>query len=286
LIAPTDRATELRILSFAARVVGPPETIEQLGRVYREAPKWTSVTPGSELSEFRVERRSAGDYGLSVYATEVAVGAELQDVASMLDSVLLSWATSSLAKRYLLFHAGSAARNGTGVLLPASTHGGKTTLVAGLVASGWSYFGDELAVVDPDSLHLMPVNRSMCLRSGSRDALLARYPDLAAVEACRRYGNEAVWFLSPPSAAIPTEPAPVRFVVVPSYQQGAETALSPITRSTALQALLEQSSRGAAGNRQRIAAVVAMVRQAECFALTSGDLDKAIALLDELVAAD
>ena len=43
------------------------------------------------------------------------------------------------------FPAGSVACRGRGLILPAPSGGGKTTLVAGLVAAGFDYLSDEVA---------------------------------------------------------------------------------------------------------------------------------------------
>ena len=50
----------------------------------------------------------------------------------------------------LFVHAGVVGLRGRAILLPATTHGGKTTLVRELVDQGATYYSDEYAVFDDD----------------------------------------------------------------------------------------------------------------------------------------
>ena len=52
---------------------------------------------------------------------------------------------------FLVVHAGAVGYQGAGILLPAGTGSGKTTLVAGLAANGFQLFSDEFGVVSFDS---------------------------------------------------------------------------------------------------------------------------------------
>ena len=276
--------TSVHILGYEARVTAPDEISRTLPEIFSTRPPWAGVGGPADTNWFSVESGLDGAFRLKNGELCMVEVGDLADVVHLLDAAIMAAAAECLAKEYLLFHAGSVARNGTGLLLPAATGGGKTTLVAGLLSAGWSYYGDELAVMDPSSHELLPVNRSMCVRSGSCAVLQPRYPALVSQPTYRRYGEEKIWYLRPPHPALPVAPAPVRLVVLPSYEAGAPTTLSPISRSAAMQALLEQSFLASTGTSERIEALVQMLRQASCFALRSGNLDEATAQLSQLVA--
>lgn len=53
------------------------------------------------------------------------------------------------ATDHVFVHAAVVARAETGFLLVARSGGGKTTVSLALAAKGWTYLGDDLAVVDP-----------------------------------------------------------------------------------------------------------------------------------------
>jgi hypothetical protein len=56
----------------------------------------------------------------------------------------------------LWLHAGVAARDGAAVVLCARSGHGKSTLVAELLARGWSYYSDEIAAVDAATGTVIP----------------------------------------------------------------------------------------------------------------------------------
>jgi Rps23 Pro-64 3,4-dihydroxylase Tpa1-like proline 4-hydroxylase len=63
-------------------------------------------------------------------------------------------------------HAGVVEWRGVAILLPGSSHAGKSTLVAELVRLGATYYSDEYAVVDADGL-VHPYARPIARRDGS-----------------------------------------------------------------------------------------------------------------------
>ncbi|MBV9582503.1 MAG: hypothetical protein JO057_28300 [Chloroflexi bacterium] len=205
------------------------------------------------------------------------------DVLASLEWAVNNAVVKQLGNRYLLFHAGAVARNGSGILLPAIAGSGKTTLVAGLISGGaFDYFSDEVGVVDPSTQMLLPFAKSLSVKDGSRAVLSPMYPWLDDTLSGRRFGGRHVWHLRPPDRTAGRSRVPVRYVVFPHYRADALTRLDPVSRSTALARLMEQSfslrEHGADGMR----ALVRVLGQAECYTLTIGALDQAIELMYRL----
>jgi hypothetical protein len=67
---------------------------------------------------------------------------------------------------HLVFHAGAVALDGQGVLLPAASNHGKSTLTTALVRSGSSYLTDEAAAIGPDG-RIRPFAKAIALEPGS-----------------------------------------------------------------------------------------------------------------------
>lgn len=63
----------------------------------------------------------------------------------------------------VFIHAGVVGWKGTAVVLPATSHAGKTTLVSEMISLGAEYFSDEYAVLDPDGM-VHPFERSLSVR--------------------------------------------------------------------------------------------------------------------------
>src|SRR5262249_29391435 len=138
-------------------------------------------------------------------------------------------------------HAAVLAREGQAILFPAGSGSGKSTLAAGLAAAGFQLGSDEVAVIDPLSLEVLPFVRGICVKEGSRAPLASAYPSILTDAPHYRSGGEEVCSLCPPQEIWLPAPTPIRSIVVPRYADGAETRLEPLSRSAALQILLQQS---------------------------------------------
>lgn len=199
----------------------------------------------------------------------------------------LEWAINTAAVEHLkdhyLVHAGVVACGDTGVILPAASGSGKTTMVAALVAEGCRYLSDEVAVIDPRAGALLPFAKSLYIRAASRELLAPSYPELRAAASYSEADGQPLWYLPPRSEWLPVGPVPLRVAVIPQYLPGAATVLAPAARSTVLGCLLEQSfnlqQHGGAG----IAGLARLLQETACYTLTYGDLSDAVAaLLDEV----
>ena len=280
-------ACEVTLLGFRARVTGPAALMSSLRAVFPVPPEWASQRVPGTKTMLRVER--CADPDVSYQVTQD--GALLRRI-DRADEVVayIEWAINSAAVRqiggaYHLYHAGAVALAGRALILPAASGSGKTSLVAALVASGLQYLSDEIAVVGKDTYCVLPFAKSLCVKEGARVVLAPLYPELSGGAACHRFGGERVWYLQPPAAAWPPAPVPVRYVVLPRYVAGGSTTLARISRSTALQQLLEQSFNARALGPSGVSGTVDMLRGADCYALTVADLHQAVDLLRQLASS-
>lgn len=281
-------AHEVDLLGFRARVTGPPGLLRALCALMPAPPPWTAGAGAGRAVGFRLHLvGTVGQPAVRIDRDGVTLRtAEGPDEAlAFLLWAIHSAAVEHLRTAYLLFHAGAVACGRHGFLLPAPAGRGKTTLVAGLMAAGFGYLGDDIAVVDPTALALLPFGKSLAVKAGARRALARLYPELGVGVPHLRAGGESVWYLPPRPEAWPLAPVPVRYVVLPRYEPRGRTALVPLPRSEALRELLEQSfgigTHGAAG----MAAAVELLRRSDCYALVVGSLRRAVARLIDLAAA-
>jgi len=187
---------------------------------------------------------------------------------------------------HLLLHAGGVEAGGTGVLIPGASGSGKSTLVAGLVRAGLGYLTDELAALDMASGKLMPYPKPITVKSGSFAVLSDMGPD-----ACRGPGH-GPWAGEEWQLAVGEGtgrrvggPCEAGFVVVPRYDEAAETALTPLSATQAFLALAVNAvnliPHGSAGTR----VLGRLAVRSRCFSLTVSDLDAACRLVLGLVEA-
>lgn len=76
-----------------------------------------------------------------------------------------------LSKDYHLIHAGVVSWENEGIIFPAKSMMGKTTLVLKLVSHGFRFLSDEVACLKPDLEIVEPFPRGVSIRKGSQGLL-------------------------------------------------------------------------------------------------------------------
>jgi hypothetical protein len=190
--------------------------------------------------------------------------------------------TVEATRELVLIHAGAVvAPSGLGVLLPAPSGAGKTTLVAGLIQAGFGYLSDEAAVLEPSTGDLLPYPTHLSLKAKSRD----RFRDSAPAPADVRLSDDP-WHVDPDAirpGAVASR-CKVGFVIPHRYEPGVDIRVEPLTRAAAAVELgrnLMSPRRDAAWT---LGVLAAACRTAACYRLTSGDLDAAVQAIAEIAA--
>jgi hypothetical protein len=201
-------------------------------------------------------------------------------------------AAADAGREHLLFHAGGvcAGDGAVGVLMPGASGAGKSTLTAGLVRAGLSYLSDELVALslDPAGGRLLPYAKPITVKPGSFGVLRAVGPG------CERAGDsdgdaegaDELWFgeewllpvgddVGRPVAA----PCVPGLVVLPRYEPGVPTGLTPLSETEAFVALAVNAVNFRQHGEAGVRALGDLVAQCECFALTISDLDEACDLV-------
>ncbi len=112
---------------------------------------------------FCVERRD-DQFQLSVNGAQVA----LEDSAVNLAVAAIKALDDHVVQRLTTLravHAGAILFSDRAMLIPGSTHAGKSSLVAELLRRGASYLSDEYALIDEEG-HVHPYPRPLLLRNG------------------------------------------------------------------------------------------------------------------------
>ncbi len=115
------------------------------------------------------------------------------------------------AQQRTFVHAGVVSFAGKALLLPGSSHAGKSTLTKALLDRGANYFSDDLAVIDEDGrVHAYPKPMSLRKKGGGTDEIAALQlgwrphlePLPVGLVARLRYGSEAApWQTMTPAEA-------------------------------------------------------------------------------------
>ncbi len=191
---------------------------------------------------------------------------------------------SARLKTSMLLHAAVLVRNHTALLLPAESGSGKTTLAAELASRGWTFYSDELAVLDPLSGHILPLALPLSIKSGSVAALQRNYPQLATLPVWNRTDGKQVRFLTPPLESLPRQRSGVKVsrIVFPAFHENGDDVLQPLSKGDALQLLAQTGSSDRVSTLEDIRAMIALVEEADCRQLFFTDCHTAAETLDSL----
>lgn len=182
---------------------------------------------------------------------------------------------------FLLIHAGAVATPfGEGVVLPAPTGAGKTTLVAGLIKAGFGYLSDEAAAIDPISRNLYPYAKALSLKD---EALFKWFPDLYTIDGngikVRRHLRAEE--IRSGSAA---EPCPISFVIAFRFDQGLPTVLTPLSAGEGALELVRNALNLHLYGSRALPLLADVVRSARCYRLVSGNGHEAVSAVIRLTS--
>jgi hypothetical protein len=192
--------------------------------------------------------------------------------------------TEWLRHDFTVVHAGSVALDGHGILFPAASGRGKSTLVALLIAHGFDYVSDDTVAFDPvnQTLHAFP--KHIAIKPGSLRVLTPYYPALVSGP-CYRWDDETVWYIKPPTYATPESAPVLRSIVLPTHKATGPSRLLPMRRGSVLQILLPQLFEPRSGPKGAIPAALSILSAARCFELEYHDVHDAVKKLRSLCVA-
>lgn len=183
---------------------------------------------------------------------------------------VMHWGVSSCTDP-LLLHGAALFRAGATLLLLGESGAGKTTLTLGLLARGWLPYGDDVTLVDPQTLHVRPFPRYFHVDAATRD-LVAGSHVLRRVGAVAGYAAPRRWTSA---SSRPTT------IVTVERDSDRPAAIEPISRAEAAGALLHAAMETPMprGEVAHLAACIA-ANVSGCYRLNNGELHTALDLLE------
>ena len=224
-------------------------------------------------AHFRLGReRRGGDFALFCDETLEYRGPCQEMVAAML--LDRSVHQLAVAKRDgALLHAGCVARGGRAVLLPGESGAGKTTLTAWLAKHAFDYLTDELVFLRSGSTSLEAFRRPLNVKRGAPRPVAAL---LAAGDGDGIMNTPDGFLLSPAVFGQSTDAAEAeaRLIVFPSYREGAQLALQPISAARTAMRLLASLVNARQLPEHGLAQTTYLALTLPAYTLTWGDLDQ------------
>ena len=226
-----------RIADFEFSLQGTdPELRELAESVYRGA----RVDVGNPRRRYRLSRVE-GRFALSCDGEEICSQSALPEFFQDVEWELTAEAMERLG-HFLQIHGAAAQMSGQNkAMVLIGDHGaGKTTLVVALARLGARIFTDEVALLDPGRLELVPFRRDLILHSETQ----ALFPDLAGGAEGPEFKRFAEYrYVSPQeiSAEGGLEPAVLGSMLFPRLRPGSAVSHSPVGPAEAARRLLANS---------------------------------------------
>lgn len=196
----------------------------------------------------------------------------------------LNWCIATHVYQYLLLHAAVVEKNNKALILPGQPGAGKSTLCAALVNSGWRLLSDEMAVIDPDTLELIPVVRPVSLKNESIDIIADLFP---SVEIGQRFFDTAkgtVAHMKPPSESIRDNRlrSRINWIVFPQFYPERGKELRRKAKGETVLELAKNSFNYAVLGGKAFDMLCDMVEFSQCFTFEYGRLEEALMVFDSL----
>ncbi len=143
-----------------------------------------------------------------------------------------------------LIHATAVAKNGAGILFPAETGCGKTTVAISLILSGFKIVSDDLVFLRPDERHIWVINSFEKVSITKQTINLFDRLKFLKEESPVKVGPFYKWIVNvdklQPGAKI--KKAPLKAIIFPQIKPCEETRIEPISRKEAYLKLLSQNN--------------------------------------------
>ena len=231
------------------------------------------------LPRFALEP-AAGEWQVVVDDEVVHQGGDFPSALGMLEFHLVNKALDSTQNFFHIHGAALCApTRRTGVIIAADSGVGKTTLALGLMLRGFTPFSDDIARIEPETLHLRHLPRAFHIAAETWPLL-----DRLAGGRIRSESDAPPGYFSPTQWA--HTPVPVRWVLFLERIPGRTPRLLPMQPAEAAAAIIEHTGTLARSPRLALATTSRLVAEAHCRRFVVDDLERAVATVQELVLSE
>jgi hypothetical protein len=220
--------------------------------------------PSGSVSEAIVERdgdsqfswRLAGKAG----TTSTLSGALWNLEAALCESIIRS------QRRLIAIHAATIQFGNSWAMLAGCSQAGKTTLSLALARRGFLVGGDDVALVDPDSLTVLPIPR--CFHLDDLGAGLLQDDGLGLPAAWPRHR-----FIVPHDFGSPAKP-PDRagWLIFMRGPRSGHPSIAAVSQAEMSALVLSETGQGPLTDSETIGVICGLTSGASCFTLTPGSL--------------
>ncbi len=197
---------------------------------------------------------------------------------------VMNWCVSHHAHGYLIIHAAVLQRGNAGLILPAPPGSGKSTLCAALASRGWRLLSDELTLVRPQDLALLPLARPVSLKNASIGVLRNFAPQARFGPEVHGTTKGTIAHMRAPEASVVAaagaEPARATHIVFPKYEADAPASLAPLPKARLFTGLVDNAFNYPVLGPQGFEVLGRLVEGCSGYTFSYGRLEEAMAVFD------
>ncbi len=197
----------------------------------------------------------------------------------------INWCVATQAHQYLMLHAGAVEKNGKTLLLPANPGSGKSTLSATLCHRGWRLLTDEIVLMRPADLALVPFPRLIPLKNQAIAVFRSFVPEAIMGTEYPKTHKGTVCHVRPTTDSIERsdEIGRARWIALPQFKAGASLSLKPLDKTEAFIQLTGHAFNYELIGLRGFKAMTALVDACDCYTFEyGGDLEQAVTQLNAL----
>ena len=200
----------------------------------------------------------------------------------------LNWSLATRNASSLIFHAGVAEKNGRAVIIPGLSGQGKSTLSAGLALRGWRYLSDEFAMVDLDTLDVIPYPRPVSLKNQSIEVIRAFAPEAGVTTPMEGTHKGTVAYVPPQPSWIERmdERAKPGAIVFPHYGPDSEPRIEAIAHPEAFMICTASSVNYDRFGQRSFEALGRIIDSVPVLAIHYPNLDEGVRLVERIAAGE
>ncbi len=189
--------------------------------------------------------------------------------------------TLSHLQEFFQILAGAVVKGRKVILLPAGHGSGKTTLTLSLTRNNYRCLSDDIVLIDPKSLMVIPFPRSFLIKEESIKKLTrSNLIDKRNGYYCR--SDDTLYFNPVAENKLSARKIKPYAIVELKHNRRFKNELKPVSKSQMCIKLLRQSFNVHDYKRKAVTILTGLVRKSKCYSLKTNNVDDAVRLISQI----
>ena len=185
----------------------------------------------------------------------------------------------------LSMHSAAIGRANGCVLIAGESGRGKTTLMAHMLRSGFYYVADDMVLITPPDLSVIPIAMPLVLKRGSWATLEEILPGLREARVFRRAGRDVKYWMPPPGQ-IAQGAAAIKGIIFPRFGKAEQFTATRLNAFDAIERIMKAPTRiGIPLAHEAVERLAAVVQACPIYEIAYDDAEAAGRWVGGLLAA-